>query len=174
MSKKKSTRPPIPPQALRDIWEKVPKMKDCKGKCAMSCGPIPVSSMERRLIQQRAGHLLTTERNLGKKNTEGVMSCNMLTEDGLCSVYAIRPLVCRIWGTTKRLACPEGCEPERWLSDQESLALFDEIQHLAGDDGDQAVREMLAHLSPAERKLWELNREQILDAIREEMADKPS
>lgn len=159
----------IPPQKLRDIWDKVPDMKDCKGKCAMSCGPIPVSSLERKLIQGRAGHILTTERNLGKKNTEGVMSCNMLTEDGRCSVYSIRPLVCRLWGTTRALACPEGCQPERWLGDQEALDLFDAIQALTGDGDNQAVEDMMGVMAPWEQKLWRENHDKIVRAMADKM-----
>lgn len=144
----------IPPKELRAIWAKIPKMVNCKGKCAMSCGPIPIASIERGLVEERAGHNLTTMNNPGVKNTDGMMVCNMLTDAGLCSVYSIRPVVCRVWGTTKALACPLGCEPERWLTDKEAFDLFAEVQALAGDDDNQAVSEMLAGMTDMERDLW--------------------
>jgi hypothetical protein len=160
----------IPPKELREIWAKVPKMVDCKGKCAMSCGPIPVSSMERSLVEERAGHRLTTMDNPGVKNTDGLMICNMLTSAGLCSVYSIRPTICRVWGVTKSLACPLGCQPERWLTDREVLDLFAEVEALAGDHEHQAVNEMLAGMTQMERGLWRKSRDQMIEKIKERVS----
>lgn len=39
------------------------------------------------------------------------LSCPHLGESG-CQVYAERPLICRLFGTTPRLACPNGRRPE--------------------------------------------------------------
>ena len=35
--------------------------------------------------------------------------------DGGCAVYAERPVICRLFGTTSRLACPHGRRPEQML-----------------------------------------------------------
>jgi hypothetical protein len=40
---------------------------------------------------------------------------------------------CRIWGTTKKLACPHGCIPERWLSDEEAGDLLREAAEIPCD-----------------------------------------
>ena len=37
-------------------------------------------------------------------------SCPHLGDNG-CQVYAERPLICRLFGTTPRLACPHGLRP---------------------------------------------------------------
>lgn len=39
------------------------------------------------------------------------LSCPHLGDTG-CQVYAERPLICRLFGTTPRLACPNGKRPE--------------------------------------------------------------
>ncbi len=41
-------------------------------------------------------------------------SCPYLGAEG-CQVYAERPLICRLFGTTPRLACPRGKRPESMI-----------------------------------------------------------
>lgn len=143
---KTRTRPKIPPKALLDIWAKIPKMVDCKGECVMSCGPVPASTIERGLMEERAGHQLGTDENL---------MCNMLRENGLCSVYSVRPMICRLWGTTPKLPCPLGCKPERWLTDKEAYDLYKELEALDDDpNSNVAVTHMLATMTPSQRRQW--------------------
>lgn len=42
------------------------------------------------------------------------LSCPHLGDTG-CQVYAERPLICRLFGTTPRLACPNGKRPEAMI-----------------------------------------------------------
>ena len=56
--------------------------------------------------------------------------CTLLDVHGACSVYAYRPLICRLWGTVKRMQCPHGCEPERWLSDEEAHEMIQEVERI--------------------------------------------
>jgi Fe-S-cluster containining protein len=42
--------------------------------------------------------------------------CSLLKE-GKCSIYRIRPLICRLFGLTKKMQCPFGCVPDKWLDD---------------------------------------------------------
>lgn len=42
------------------------------------------------------------------------LSCPHLGANG-CQVYAERPLICRLFGTTPRLACPNGKRPEAMI-----------------------------------------------------------
>jgi len=39
------------------------------------------------------------------------LNCPNLGDDG-CQTYAERPLICRLFGTTPRLACPNGRRPD--------------------------------------------------------------
>lgn len=100
--------------ALQELYDRVPKMADCRGLCADSCGPIEASVRERERIERR------TDRKLEAR----CGSCSMLTPLGRCSVYEDRPMICRLFGTTKTMACEHGCEPERWLTADESWELL--------------------------------------------------
>jgi Fe-S-cluster containining protein len=42
------------------------------------------------------------------------LSCPHLGDQG-CQVYAERPLICRLFGTTPRLACPNGKRPDAMI-----------------------------------------------------------
>lgn len=37
--------------------------------------------------------------------------CHLL-KDGRCSIYADRPLLCRLFGAVPKMACPFGCKPD--------------------------------------------------------------
>ncbi|TMD08275.1 MAG: hypothetical protein E6J01_03825 [Chloroflexi bacterium] len=64
------------------------------------------------------------ERRMGKAWRQLSLQCPLLTPSGTCSVYDIRPMICRVWGLTKSMACPFGCVPERWLTEDEAHALL--------------------------------------------------
>lgn len=162
MSKQRRSRPKIPPKALRELWEKVPKMVDCKGLCSDSCGPIPVSSLERALLEERTGKTLQPE--------GAGLTCSLLT-NGLCGAYAIRPLVCRIWGAAEGLPCVHGCKPERVISAEEALDLFKQAEEISGDDADQAMREMVESMTPMQRRVWQAKAGPGLAAIVGEILD---
>lgn len=101
---------------LQALYERVPRMLDCKGLCADSCGPIECSVREREKI----------ERESSRELQACPIDCSMLTPMGRCSVYESRPMICRLWGTSRKMACEHGCTPERWLSDDEFFDLIAE------------------------------------------------
>ncbi len=49
-------------------------------------------------------------------------SCPHLGAEG-CQVYAERPLICRLFGTTPRLACPRGKRPEAMIDQRTEQAI---------------------------------------------------
>lgn len=55
---------------------------------------------------------------------ERPLRCPLLTEDGRCSAYQVRPLVCRQWGVGEDMKCPWGCEPERYLTEEETAEML--------------------------------------------------
>lgn len=75
----------------------------CKGLCQMACGPVLMSRAEEVRIIERHGSLPEP----GPLN----FACSKLV-DGRCSIYADRPLVCRLFGMVRRMQCPFGCAPE--------------------------------------------------------------
>lgn len=112
---------------------------ECQGLCSDSCGPIGMSLRERGRIIERARKPVTCG---------SYASCSMLTDDRRCSVYDIRPMICRLWGLLNSMRCPYGCIPEGGLlDDAEGVRLLLEADNIGGsEDRDQLVREALAAL----------------------------
>ena len=120
---------------LDRLYDKLPTIA-CRGKCQNSCGPIRMSAAELARITKRFGHepkwhgigraiALTI---LGRQEA---LTCPLL-KDGRCGVYAIRPMICRLFGLVKKMACPFGCEPDRWLTDAEAHRFLDEAVRIGG------------------------------------------
>lgn len=84
----------------------------CQQRCQESCGPIEMSEAEWERIAARIG-------NQDLSCDAQTLTCPLLVE-GQCSVYPVRPMICRLWGLTEAMRCPHGCEPARWLSRAEA------------------------------------------------------
>jgi Fe-S-cluster containining protein len=97
-------------RALGVLYAELPTI-DCQRQCFDSCGPIWMSRVEWQRIVKRVGR----EPRGGPD-----LVCPML-RDRACTVYSIRPLICRLWGVCEGLECPWGCQPEpRYLSKAEA------------------------------------------------------
>lgn len=104
---------------LDAVYRKVPRLR-CQGKCQDYCGAIPMTRVEWQRITSRLGY--------APKGDE-TLTCPMLTDEGRCSVYRERPLICRLWGAVEDLRCPHGCEPEGgFITRDEARALIDRAE----------------------------------------------
>jgi hypothetical protein len=83
----------------------------CKGLCAESCGPIEASQAERRLLTSHGVRLPSIEDALMDMLAGGDGNCPAL-KDGRCTVYDVRPTICRLWGVVEGMPCPWGCKPK--------------------------------------------------------------
>lgn len=72
----------------------------CEAGCGECCGPAPVTAPE--LARVRA---FVRDRDV--KPAKASLSCPWF-QNGGCSVYDVRPLVCRIYGHTPALPCSRG------------------------------------------------------------------
>jgi Fe-S-cluster containining protein len=108
---------------LDALYARLPALT-CQGRCSQSCGPIIAADGE--IARMKRAH---PERH--GLRTVPVM-CGYLTPAGRCNVYAARPLICRVFGLVKRMSCPHGCVPERWLTDHEFVALAVDVEAVAG------------------------------------------
>jgi Fe-S-cluster containining protein len=88
--------------ALDAVYARLPTVA-CRGLCAVACGPIILTPAE--ATRMKAAH---PERR--PLRTEPVR-CTYLTKRERCSVYAVRPLICRIFGVVQRMSCMHGCVP---------------------------------------------------------------
>ncbi|WP_159673070.1 YkgJ family cysteine cluster protein [Andreprevotia sp. IGB-42] len=89
-------------QKIRFFRSRIPAFA-CKPGCHDCCGPVTTSSeeMARLPVKTAAEHAQALDD----------LSCPHLGPHG-CEVYGERPLICRLFGTTPALPCPNGCGPE--------------------------------------------------------------
>ncbi len=131
--------------SLEAVYSELPKI-ECRRKCIDSCGPLIVPRVEHDQVVKTGFHIPVADiskvplnetwarhgkENLVGWNTQGNFICvNLYPFSGKCRVYAVRPLVCRVWGLMKRMQCPFGCIPERWMSEEEVQGLFDRVMQI--------------------------------------------
>ena len=106
-------------QTINRVYARIPEV-NCKRKCQDACGLIMMSDAEQRRIERHLG------RPVNFLNFE-TLKCPLLSPFGACTIYDNRPAICRLYGAVKRLACPYGCEPERWLTDAEAREVLAEL-----------------------------------------------
>jgi Fe-S-cluster containining protein len=106
---------------LEVLYKTLPTIK-CQGLCHEACGPIAMSKVEFVRI--------TRETN-STPEVDEVGTCSLL-KDKRCSVYSIRPMICRLWGLVEDLACPFGCVPSRVLTKQESYNFLSKVVEITG------------------------------------------
>jgi hypothetical protein len=102
-------------QEIRFFRERIPAF-ECVPGCHDCCGPVTASSeemFELPVISDDAHAVALAD-----------LSCPHLGDRG-CRVYALRPLICQLFGTTPRLACPRGKRPEQMIDP----LLDQKIQH---------------------------------------------
>jgi len=87
------------------LREQIPSF-ECVAGCHDCCGPVTTSSeeMSRLPVKTDAEH------------TEALddFNCVHLGPNG-CTVYSERPLICRLFGTTSNMPCPNGRRPDKMI-----------------------------------------------------------
>lgn len=144
-------------QRLQLIYARIPQMLDCKGACYFSCGRVTgaFETAELVRIESAIGHELHQDAPAERRAIEKLVAayrklkfkagatatltapvlgyCELLDPDThLCSIYNIRPAICRLWGAVDSplMRCPLGCKPSRWLSNKESDEILSELRDL--------------------------------------------
>jgi len=111
--------------SLSKLYAKVPKMK-CKEGCnecceCWHCGPLEYQNILNFL----------KEHNMEEKHVKNSLDPCPYIVDGKCSIYPVRPLICRLYGVVfhKNLRCPY-VKPKRMLTFKKSKELFAELAQL--------------------------------------------
>lgn len=112
-------------KAINDLLRRLASLQ-CKGKCQESCGPLAISHEENEDIYEYCETKgieywnLTSVKNL-REGIKSLMTgkdvyCPFLNDGGKCSIYPVRPMICRLWGMTSEsmflrvfMLCPHGC-----------------------------------------------------------------
>ena len=134
---------------LKRLYAELPTIK-CQGRCQGSCGPIEFTDAE----WERVCHRLGEEPAHAARSDHGVlllppppdMTCPLLGADGRCTIYAIRPMICRLWGIVDVMPCPWGCKPSpRYLTGREGFVFMIRAEGMT-------AREAEAYLSYCEER----------------------
>lgn len=104
---------------LKSIYKKIPN-SNCKGLCQEACSIIGFTKLEGHRMSSVSGKQPSVDNDL---------NCGYLSESK-CSVYDHRPAICRLFGSTEKLTCPFGCEPDRMLTEPESMVILASIDAL--------------------------------------------
>ncbi len=99
------------------LRERIPTFT-CIVGCHDCCGPVTTSSVEmaRLPVKTEAEHAAALAE----------WSCPHLGTHG-CEVYAERPLICRLFGTTPRIPCPNGRRPVYMIDKRTELEIHEFI-----------------------------------------------
>ncbi len=119
---------------LNGILAKIPEL-ECKGDCIEACTEFEVFPVEEREIQQYCTEnkipytpFLKNEQ-LYFKIRSGCDPCKYL-KDGKCSIYPVRPVICRLWGNVEAMPCKFGCKPDKVLTDFQGKNICKEVRGL--------------------------------------------
>jgi Fe-S-cluster containining protein len=117
---------------LDKLYSSLPALT-CKGLCHVSCGVVAASELEHRRITAAGSTITPPAGETDSKDTSSVAlaNCPALGPLRNCTIYDIRPLICRVWGLGDRLRCPFGCVPDRVLSSVEVWDLIARIEQLS-------------------------------------------
>lgn len=99
--------------ALEALYAKLPRIA-CQGLCQDACGPVGLTLLEEKRIEKKVHKKLATL---------PTGTCNLLRA-GRCEAYAVRPLVCRLYGVVENMRCEHGCLPDRFLAKEEGFELL--------------------------------------------------
>lgn len=125
---------------VREVYDMVPEVV-CRGLCHDTCTSVGATALERAVIRERHGVDLgptISSRQLAALDDRGqAPRCPALSAINTCSIYADRPLICRLYGADASLPCTHGCVPVRggWLGADvgtEMIATVDLISQVHG------------------------------------------
>lgn len=116
------------------LLRRLPKFK-CKEGCYDCCGPVILSRLEyERCIQASGRTAEDVKKQMQDNLANGIYACPLLdNETKKCSVYEVRPAICRLFGVVKgELLCPHGHAPEKvlLLSDAQSREILRKVEEL--------------------------------------------
>lgn len=123
------------PARLEALYAELPTI-ECAGRCTESCGPIAMTQLEWERMRaaqplRRKPSLMALLSANTYKGTRDALTCPML-QNGRCTVYEVRPAVCRLWGLVEGMPCIYGCKPSRLMSDAEGFEFLKRVEAVGG------------------------------------------
>lgn len=119
---------------LAALYAQVPDV-GCRGLCQDQCSTLRVGPAERAAVKA-AGGRVAQPRDRAEAGESLADPCPSLTSAGRCGVYAVRPMICRVYGAAEGLPCPHGCRPaEGLLQDDRVRVLLDRAMRVKSGEG---------------------------------------
>lgn len=120
---------------LQEIYRKIPTVQ-CKGLCKDSCSFIKLGKKEYDYLVKELGlEFMSNDEILEVLQSDGIgvkSQCKCLKE-GKCSIYQDRPGICRLFGVVKKMTCPFGCKPAKWLSDDKARKIMNKLGYFKNE-----------------------------------------
>lgn len=121
-------------KTLEDVWAAIPRI-ECRKRCAGSCTVIPLHRVELVKLRTQAPkaeartYVVAPEVRVLTTTADG--HCPLLRFKE-CTVYEVRPLICRLYGVAEGMSCVHGCKPERMLLREEAHVLMEAVHRIGG------------------------------------------
>lgn len=133
---------------LMGLYAQLPTVP-CRGLCHDSCTIVGASQLERDVLAARNITLSNKPPRLvieqARANPDGKIGekCPALSVFGRCTVYEVRPFICRAFGTISHPAvygrerfeqammCDHGCEPTATMSVEQFMMIMSEVEALS-------------------------------------------
>ncbi len=108
--------------SVREIFERncrnIPVFH-CQEGCGECCGVHYWSTMEWKIITA----FLKEHGRKQKFARETLDMCPYLDEEKKCTIYEVRPAICRLYGVVREMKCPHR-EPETYLSNDKATSIL--------------------------------------------------
>jgi Fe-S-cluster containining protein len=105
---------------IDDLCRLIPEFL-CTPGCHECCRRFGVPS--RTQVEEERIQRFTAERGMAAGQARGT-TCPYLVVGLGCSIYPVRPLICRIYGTSPTYRCVMGVSPLRLLHEDEEVEIF--------------------------------------------------
>lgn len=104
---------------IEDLYALIPEFL-CHPGCTECCRNFGVPSRTQIEDQRIREYLRAQGREL--KQAQGT-SCPYVSDQG-CTIYPVRPLTCRLYGSSPNYSCRVGARPVRFLHEDEEATIF--------------------------------------------------
>ena len=110
---------------LSKIYSRIPSL-ECREGCGECCGIHSWSFAEWLVITHWLG-----KHGMKELKAKSLLDpCPYLNESKKCTIYEVRPAICRLYGVVESLRCPYR-QAEKYLKDEEATAILKELDNLS-------------------------------------------
>lgn len=118
---------------IHALYEALPEIQ-CKGLCYDTCTSINPSELEREAVRARGVELppgIGHQRHLQLIAAGQTPRCPALSALNTCSVYDVRPYICRVYGSIRTDGCEHGCWSSEWFEAEDVTRVMMRIEMIS-------------------------------------------